>query len=179
MGHLIIAETIMESERFDRMMFVPASLPPHKEAGISPIKDRLELLRLALRSNEEFDVSDVEIKRGGVSYTIETIKEIKTRYGLDSEGIYFLIGSDSLLDFHHWKDYMSILDECHVIVALRPGFRPSRIAPHILSQIHFANMPQIEVSSSQIRRRVKKGSTIRYMVPDPVREYIERKGLYL
>ena len=177
-GHLIIAETIKESERFDRIVFVPASNPPHKERGISPIEDRLEMLRLTLVNNDNFDVSDIEIERGGISYTVETVKETKEKFSLTSKDLYFLIGSDSLLDFHSWKEYESILNECRVIIALRPGFRPSRIDPEILSQIRFANIPQIEVSSSQIRRRVKSGLTIRYMVPDPVRDYISEKDLY-
>lgn len=177
-GHLIIAETIQEFERFDRIVFVPASNPPHKEKGISPIEDRLEMLRLTLVNNDNFDVSDIEIERGGISYTVETVKETKEKFSLTSKDLYFLIGSDSLLDFHSWKEYESILNECRVIIALRPGFRPSRIDPEILSQIRFANIPQIEVSSSQIRRRVKSGLTIRYMVPDPVRDYISEKDLY-
>ena len=177
-GHLIIAETIQESERFDRIVFVPASNPPHKEKGISPIEDRLEMLRLTLVNNDNFDVSDIEIERGGISYTVETVKETKEKFSLSSKDLYFLIGSDSLLDFHSWKEYESILNECRVIIALRPGFRPSRIDPEILSQIRFANIPQIEVSSSQIRRRVKSGLTIRYMVPEPVRDYISEKDLY-
>ena len=178
-GHLIIAETIQESEKFDRIVFVPASNPPHKERSISPIEDRLEMLRLTLVNNDHFDVSDIEIERGGVSYTVETVKETKGKFNLNSEGIYFLIGSDSLLDFHSWMEYESILNECTVIVALRPGFRPSRIDPKILSQIRFANIPQIEVSSSQIRHRVKSGLTIRYMVPDSVWDFINKKGMYL
>ncbi|MEE2876988.1 MAG: nicotinate-nucleotide adenylyltransferase [Candidatus Neomarinimicrobiota bacterium] len=177
-GHLVIAETIQESERFDKVVFIPASIPPHKEEDISPIEDRLEMLRLALMDNDHFDVSDIEIERGGVSYTVETIEDAKARFGIDAEDLYVLIGSDSLLGFHHWKQYESILHECRVIVAQRPGFRPSRIDPKILSRIQFANIPQIEVSSSQIRRRIRNGSTIRYLVPSPVMNYIQDQGLY-
>ena len=89
------------------------------------------------------------------------------------------MGSDSLLEFHDWKSPQDILQECRVLVAIRPGFRPSRIQPKILSQIRFANVPQIEVSSSRIRKRVKQGRTIRYMVTEPVRKYIKKNGLYL
>ncbi len=177
-GHLVIAETIQESERFDRIVFVPASNPPHKEEGISPIENRLEMLRLALVDNDHFDVSDIEIERGGVSYSVETIEEAKGQFGIGAENLYFLIGSDALLDFHRWKQYEAILDQCRVIVAQRPGFRPSRIDPNILSRIRFANIPQIEVSSSQIRRRIRNGSTIRYLVPGPVMNYIREQGLY-
>ena len=177
-GHLVIAETIQESERFDKVVFVPASNPPHKEEDISPIESRLEMLRLALVNNDHFDVSDIEIKRGGISYAVETIEEAKERFGIGAENLYFLIGSDSLLDFHRWKQYESILDKCRVIVAQRPGFRPSRIDPNILARIRFANIPQIEVSSSQIRRKIRGGLTIRYLVPHPVIKYIQEKELY-
>ena len=177
-GHLVIAETIQESERFDKVVFVPAPNPPHKEEDISPIESRLEMLRLALMDNDHFDVSDIEIERGGISYTVETIEETKERFGIEAENLYFLIGSDALLDFHRWKQYELILDECRVIVAQRPGFRPSRIDPNILSRIRFANIPQIEVSSSQIRRRISSDLTIRYLVPNPVMKYIQEQGLY-
>jgi len=177
-GHLVIAETIQESERFDKVVFVPASNPPHKEEDISPIESRLEMLRLALVNNDHFDVSDIEIKRGGISYAVETIEEAKERFGIGAENLYFLIGSDSLLDFHRWKQYESILDKCRVIVAQRPGFRPSRIDPNILARIRFANIPQIEISSSQIRQKIRGGLTIRYLVPHPVIKYIQEKELY-
>ncbi len=177
-GHLVIAETIQESERFDKVVFVPAPNPPHKEEDISPIESRLEMLRLALMDNDHFDMSDIEIERGGISYTVETIEETKERFGIEAENLYFLIGSDALLDFHRWKQYELILDECRVIVAQRPGFRPSRIDPNILSRIRFANIPQIEVSSSQIRRRISSDLTIRYLVPNPVMKYIQEQGLY-
>lgn len=179
-GHLIIAETIKESEGFDKMIFVPALLPPHKDdTPLSSVEDRLEMLRLSLGNDPDLEVSRVEIQRGGVSYTIDTVREVKRRYGLDRQHITFLMGSDSLVEFHTWKNYKAILRECRVLVASRPGFRPSRIPPHILSQVRFANMPQIEISSSLIRKRVRKGLTIRYMVPEPVRTYIFRNRLYL
>lgn len=179
-GHLIIAETIKESEGFDKMIFVPAFSPPHKEeTPLSSVEDRLEMLRLSLSNHPALEVSNVEIKRGGVSFTIETIREVKSGYGLDRRHLTFLMGSDSLVEFHTWKDYGDILRECRVLVATRPGFRPSRIPPDILSQVRFANMPQIEISSSQIRDRVRNGLTIRYMVLDPVRTYILENNLYV
>ena len=178
-GHLIIAETIKESERFDKMIFVPAFHPPHKDdSNLSSIEDRLEMLRLSVNHDDTFELSDIEIERGGISYTIETIRELKSRYDLTKRHIYFLMGSDALVQFHDWKDHVSILKECRVLVATRPGFRSSRISPDIMAQIRFANMPQFEISSSQIRRRVRQRQTIRYMVLDHVWEYIQKNGLY-
>lgn len=179
-GHLIIAEIIKETEGFDRMIFVPAFSPPHKEAGpLSSVKHRLEMLRLSLADHPALEVSEVEIERGGVSFTIETIREVKSRHGLLRHGVAFLMGSDALVEFHSWKNYRAILRECRVVVASRPGFRPSRIPPDILSHVQFANVPQIEISSSQIRQRVRSGQTIRFMVIDPVRKYILQNKLYV
>ncbi|MFQ6674102.1 MAG: nicotinate-nucleotide adenylyltransferase [Fidelibacterota bacterium] len=178
-GHFIIAEAIKESEKFDKMIFIPVFMPPHKEEmRVSSVEDRLEMLHLCLDPDENFELSEVEIKRGGVSYTIDTLKEVESTYQLGADSIYFLMGSDSLLEFHTWKNHELILKQCRVLVAARPGFRPSRIPPRVLARIRFANMPQIEISSSLIRDRVAHGLTIRYMVLDPVREYIAEKGLY-
>lgn len=178
-GHLVIGETIKGSENFDKIIFIPSFIPPHKdESYISSIEERLEMLHLCLDKDENFELSDVEVKRGNVSYTIETIRDLKTRYNLDKNHIYFLMGSDSLLEFHQWKNHNEILTECQVLVALRPRFHPDRISPEILSKIRFANVPQIEISSSQIRERIHSGLTVRYMVPDLVWEYIKEKGMY-
>lgn len=178
-GHLIIGETVRELENFDKMIFIPAFIPPHKdESNISAVEERLTMLRLCLDKNEKFELSDVEIKRETISYTIETIRELKSRYNLDRNHIYFLMGSDSLLEFHQWKNHEEILSECKVLVAARPGFRSRKISTAILSKVRFTNVPQIEVSSSQIRERIRRGLTVRYMVPDRVWEYIQRKGLY-
>jgi len=178
-GHLIIAETVKETEGFDKMIFVPAGIPPHKtKSDLSTIEDRLIMLQLALEGNEKFELSNVEIKRGGVSYAIDTIRELKKRYNLKSKEIYFLMGSDTLKEFHTWHKPEEILEESQVLVAARPGFRPSWISPEILSHIHFANVPQIEISSSLLRQRIIARQTVRYAVPAAVEEYILEKGLY-
>ena len=179
LGHLVIAEFVKESEGFDIILFVPAPNPPHKGKNISPIKDRLEMLRLAIMENAYFRLSDLEIERGGTSYTNETIIEAKEKFNLSSKDTYLLIGSDSLINFHKWKNYKTILKECKVIVASRPGFRESRIDEKILSQISFSDIPKIEISSSQIRKRIKKGFTVRYMLSNQVMNYINKTGLYI
>ena len=179
LGHLVIAEFVKESEGFDIILFVPAPNPPHKGKNISLIKDRLEMLRLAIMENAYFRLSDLEIERGGTSYTNETIIEAKEKFNLSSKDTYLLIGSDSLINFHKWKNYKTILKECKVIVASRPGFQESRIDEKILSQISFSDIPKIEISSSQIRKRIKKGFTVRYMLSNQVMNYINKTGLYI
>ena len=123
-------------------------------------------------------MSDIEIKRGGISYSFDTIIEYKEKTGIDSKNLFYLIGSDSLQNFHNWKDADQILDNCKVIVALRPGFKPSDISNSILRKVLFASIPRFEISSSTIRKRWRRDKTIRYMVTQPVWEYINDHGMY-
>ena len=136
------------------------------------------MLTMAVTSNPNFEICDMEIKRGGVSYSIDTIKEYKNEFDLKSNELFYLIGSDSLQNFHNWKDADQILDNCKVIVALRPGFKPSDISNSILRMVLFASIPRFEISSSTIRKRWRRDKTIRYMVTQPVWEYINDHGMY-
>ena len=178
-GHLLIAQTIIESENFERLIFVPANISPAKKGQIiSSSKKRLDMLNMALTSNENFEISDFEISKGDVSYTIDTIVEFANTLNLDKKDLYFLMGSDTLGEFHNWKDPKKIMSLCNIIVAIRPGFTPSDIPQWILDEVHFANIPQFEISSTNIRARWRDGKTIRYMVPKEVWEYINENGLY-
>ncbi|MCS5625908.1 MAG: nicotinate-nucleotide adenylyltransferase [Candidatus Marinimicrobia bacterium] len=178
-GHLIVAQTIFEAEHFDKIVFVPAHIPPHKkERKISSVALRLEMLKIATKDNPNFEISDIELKRGGISYSLETIHTYKEQTGLDREDLYYLIGSDSLKQFQTWQNPKAILEECQLIVAIRPGFRPSDIPNWILAKVQFANIPRIEISSTQIRARWVEDKTIRYMVTQPVWTYINRHNLY-
>jgi len=176
-GHLLVAQTVCEAEDFDKVLFIPAFQPPHKRE-ITPVDERISMLKLAVEGNPNFEISDVELKRKGVSYTIDTVKAIKTEMSLKNNEIFYLMGSDSLLEFQHWKEPEGILNECQVIVAIRPGFRPSDIPSWILQRIQFANIPRFEISSTNIRHRWVENKTIRYMVTLPVWEYIEKNNLY-
>ena len=178
-GHLIVAQTIFEAEHFDKIVFVPAHIPPHKkERKISSVALRLEMLKIATMDNPNFEISDIELKRGGISYSLETIHTYKEQTGLDREDLYYLIGSDSLKQFQTWQNPKAILKECQLIVAIRPGFRPSDIPNWILAKVQFANIPRIEISSTQIRARWVEDKTIRYMVTQPVWTYINKHNLY-
>ena len=177
-GHLLIAQTICEAESFDKILFIPVNIPPHKTVNTS-LEDRLNMLDIAIDDNPNFEISDIEIKRGGVSYTIDTIRTIKNKYNISSNKISYLIGSDSLLNFHNWKEPEKILKECQIIVAIRPGFRPSDIPAWILHKIQFANIPRFEISSTNIRSRWVEGKTIRYLVTLPVWDYINKNKIYI
>ena len=176
-GHLLIAQTVCEAEDFDKILFIPAFTSPHKKS-ITPVEHRIEMVKTAIIDNPKFEYSDVDILRGGVSYTIDSIMDIKRKMKLENDDLYYLIGSDSLIDLKNWKEPKQILHECNVIVAIRPGFRPSDIPPWILQKVHFANIPRFELSSSKIRSRWVEDLTIRYMVTLPIWEYINQNKLY-
>ena len=178
-GHLIVAQTIFEAEHFDQIVFVPANIPPHKrESKISSVDLRIEMLKIATKDNPNFFISDIDIKRGGISYSLDSIRLYKKEVDIDTKDLYYLIGSDSLKQFHTWKNPKEILEECRLIVAIRPGFRPSDIPNWILAKIQFANIPRIEISSTQIRERWVDDKTIRYMVTQPVWEFINEHKIY-
>ena len=176
-GHLLIAQTVCEEENFDKIVFVPANKPPHKKK-ITDVEDRLSMLKLAVKENPKFEILDLEIKRGGVSYTIDTLEEVRNNIISENDELFYLIGSDSLLELRDWKLPKDILKKCQVVVAIRPGFRPSDIPAWILHKIQFANIPRFEISSSNIRQRWVENKTIRYLVTLPVWEYIDRHKLY-
>ena len=176
-GHLLIAQTVCEVEDFDKILFVPAYSPPHKDQ-ITDIEHRINMVKIAIRDNPKFEYSDVDVIRKGTSYTFDTIVDIKKRMNVSKDEIYYLIGSDSLIDFKNWKKPRKILREAKVIVAIRPGFSPSDIPHWILQEVHFANIPRFELSSSTIRSRWIKDLTIRYMVTLPIWDYINKNKLY-
>ena len=176
-GHLMIAQTVCEAENFDKILFMPANKPPHKKS-VSRVEDRLAMLNIAIEGNPNFEISDMEIKRGGISYTIDTLREMKSSIIKEEDELFYLIGSDSLLELSQWKEPRGILKNCNVVVAIRPGFRPSDIPAWILHRIQFANIPRFEISSSNIRSRWRENKTIRYLVTLPVWEYINQNKLY-
>ena len=180
LGHLIIAQTIFEAENFDQIVFIPAYQPPHKKGlKISPVDQRLEMLNIAIKENPNFVMSDLEIQRKGLSYSIETIMEYKKQNNIKSKDLFYLMGSDSLKQFKKWKEPKMIINESRVIVAIRPGFRPSDIPNWILAKIQFASIPRIEISSTTIRDRWAEDKTIRYMVTESVWQYINKNKLYI
>ena len=176
-GHLLIAQTVCEAEGFDKVVFIPANRSPNKKVATLQ-KDRVDMLELAVEGNPNFEISDLEIRRGGVSYTIDTLRAFKDELVDENDEISYLIGSDSLLDLKNWKEPREIIERSNVIVAIRPGFRPSDIPSWLLHGVHFANIPRFEISSSNIRKRWAEDKTIRYMVTLPVWEYINKHNLY-
>lgn len=176
-GHLIVIESVREQMQFDRLLFVPSASTPNKnDPALAPAADRLQMARLALEGNPDCEVSDIEIARGGLSYTIDTLRALGERH--PGAELFLIIGADNLLEFPSWKAPQEILERAQLVVMNRPGYAApvdrsevSRLARHV-------HVPQIGVSGTDIRRRVKMGRSIRYMVPRSVEEYIRLKGLY-
>lgn len=179
-AHFIIAEAIRESLDLNKIVFIPAYNPPHKfdSNPVTPVEHRLAMLGLCIDDLPQFEISDVEIKRGGVSYTIDTIREVKETQNIRTEDLHFLIGSDSLADFKSWKSWEAILEESRVIVARRPRFEKSDIDPDLLGKVHFLNLPRMEISSTEIRERFHSDRMTRFYVPLAVSEYIKKHNLY-
>ena len=176
-AHLIGAQLAAEQLDLDKLLFIPANIPPHKSShDIAPPEDRLAMTRLATAGNPIFDVSDIEITRDGKSFTIDTIHEIKTQY--DPEELYLLIGLDMLAIFESWKDWERILDEVTLAVMLRPGTEISAIPERLRSVVRIIQMPQLDIASTQIRQRAESGLPLHYFVPESVGAYIEEHGLY-
>ena len=172
-GHLILAEEAREKLGLDKVIFVPAYLPPHKDTtDIAPALMRLVMLKLAARGNRFISVSDTEIKRDGRSYTIDTIREFKIKFPGDE--LYFLIGSDLLTYLADWKDLNEILTMVKFIAATRPGYPLERI-PNYIDTIPIR---AVDISGFEIRKAVKLNKSFRYLVTEAVYKYIVKKGLY-
>ena len=173
-GHLIIAQAVIEEAGLDRVIFVPSARPPHKNRDIMfTAEDRFRMLSLALNGNPRFILSDMEIKRKGPSYTIDTIREFKSSFTLNTK-LYFLVGMDNLFEMETWKDPSEIIAEC-VILAADRACRQGREIPDWLSgRVQNVMTPLIEISSSDIRRRLREGKSVRYLVPEAVNEMIEK-----
>ncbi len=185
-GHLLLAEYCREACQLDQVWFMPAAAPPHKlPHEITPAQQRLEMLELAVGGNEFFAVSRMEIDRGGVSYTVATLAELKAAE--PGRELFFLLGGDSLKDLPQWREPAKICELALPVVVRRPGVAEPNfdslaglVSPERLEQIRRSQvqMPQIDLSSREIRRRTAAGLSIRYQTPRAVEKYIETAGLY-
>ncbi len=184
LGHQIIAEEARVKLSLDRVMFVPAGQPWFKDdVELSPSADRLEMLRLAVCSNPNFHIDTQELERPGPSYTVDTLEELRSRLGAEVE-LYFIIGLDALAEMPRWKRPARLADLCHFAGMGRPAFTDmdvqglEKAIPGISRRIHIVDNVLVDISSSDIRRRVQEGLPIRYLVPEGVERYIREKGLY-
>jgi len=174
-GHLIIAQAAIEAAGLDSLVFVPSARPPHKSKdGIMfSAKDRFQMLSLALLDNRNCTVSDIEMNRKGPSYTIDTIREFKSGLPSDIE-LFFLMGMDNLYEVESWKDPLNIITECIILAADRTCDKGHATPDWMQGRVQRVHTPVIEISSSDIRRRLREGKSIRYLVPEAVSGMIER-----
>jgi len=186
-GHLTIAEAVREEYGLDKVLFVPSAHPPHKEGrDVIDARDRYHLVRLAVADNPFFEVLDIEMKRKGQSYSVETLKELRENE-TEPADYFFIIGADSLPELKTWKDIEKLGRLCTFVVAPRPGWDIERLAREELGLppwmkesllAHVVSAPLIGISSTEIRDRIRSAMSIRYLVPRAVEEYIEERGLY-
>jgi nicotinate-nucleotide adenylyltransferase len=186
MGHLTIAQDAVEQLELDRLIFVPAAVPPHKQGRtLADGRYRFEMLQLATESNLSFEVSDMELQRGGVSYTFDTMTQVQFEH--PGAELFFIVGIDSLTILHAWRNVDKLLEMCTIVPFARGGEDAARVAGQIqlpepwktkllerLIRIH-----EIEISASDIRMRLAEGLSIRYLVPPEVEMYIAEHGLYV
>ncbi len=176
-GHLIVVESVRDQLHLDKVLFIPSCQPPNKfGVSLASADDRLQMICLAIEHTSEFEVSDLELRRPGISYTIDTIRALEGLY--PGAKLSLIIGSDNFLEFPSWKSPGEILDRVQLVVMNRPGFVPPPSKNEFARISTFVKVPQVHISSSEIRRKVKMNHSIRYLVPRSVEEYIFRKGLY-
>lgn len=183
-GHVLIAQDALEQVGLDCVKFIPSATPPHKQANkLASAADRIAMIKLAIRSDRRFEVDDLEIKRGGKSYSVDTLTELRKRE--PRTRFYFIIGSDSLRELHTWREIGRLAKLCTFVTLARPGFQAKHAAKLKLDAVtirkiqrHIVRGHVCDVSSSEIRERIARGRSIRYLVPDAVDDYIRRRKLY-
>lgn len=177
-GHLIIAEWVFEELQLDRFYFIPAGDPPHKQnQKITSSTHRLEMVRLAIQDNVKFKISEYEAKKPTKSFTIETLNEFKKTTKVN-DSLCLIIGSDSFLDMPNWFKPEKIIKLAQVIVYPRIGFDWLGAPEFLKKNTRFIQSPLIQISSTEIRKRVKQGRSIRYLLPELVGNYILKRRLY-
>ncbi len=195
-GHLRMAEEVVRAHNLTRVLFIPANVPPHKPMdNLAPAIHRLNMIEICCSDNRRFEVSDVEIKLGGPSYTVNTVERLIQSHG---DSLYFLMGTDSLAEISSWKDYKRLFDLTNFIVVSRPGITfekawadlPKSIQEKYVKgengyqgkdtdrKIVKSPVLGLDISSTAIREILRQGGSVRYLVIDKVLEYIKANRLY-
>ncbi|NLY55429.1 MAG: nicotinate-nucleotide adenylyltransferase [Firmicutes bacterium] len=183
-GHLMTAEEARDQYRLDKVLFVPSGHPPHKpESSVTESKHRYLMTVLATLTNPAFEVSRVDIDREGITYTIDTVTDLKALFPHDQ--LFFITGADAILEIITWKDAHRLLGLCDFIAATRPGYSIEALETKLGALytsyrdcFHFVEVPALAISSTDIRQRVRAGRPIRYLVPETVDHYIRKNRLY-
>lgn len=179
-GHLWFAEYAREKFKLDKVFFVPNRIPPHRETPVATSKQRYEMVLLATLNNPYFEVLPIELEREGVSYMVDTIRDLSTYFS--NAELYLLLGNDAFRDFLKWKDPYKIVEKVNIIVGSRgEEYYTNDLKDFINTfenKIFFLGFPYYPISAKEIRDRVKKGLSIKYLVPESVEEYIIKNSIY-
>lgn len=184
-GHLIIAQYALESLNLDKIVFIPSGKPPHKDNNcVTDAEHRYNMTAEAISGNDKFEISDLEIKREGYTYTVDTLTQLRNLYGKDTK-LFFIIGADNIAEIVNWKDAEKLFGMCEFAAFMRPGFDDTcyhrqieELRNNYKAKIHVIKAPLIDISSTMIRDRVAEGKSVKYMLPERVEKYIKENGLY-
>lgn len=183
-GHLLAAEAARERLRLNWVLFAPAAQPPHKQRQhVSPVAHRVAMVCLAIVDNLYFVLSTVDVDRPGPHYTLDTIRLIRQQYATGAEETYLIIGADSLTQLPTWHEPLQLIQLCRLAVVTRPHYPVDmdaleRSLPGVAERMDWVEMPALDISSSDLQRRVREGRSIRYQTPDAVVRYITEHRLY-
>lgn len=182
-GHLRMADAVYKCMNLEQVMFIPAYVAPHKVGmDIAPADDRYAMTKLAIEPYSYFTVSDLELRRSGVSYTVDTLRELHRQY--PEKQLYFIIGADSVEQLHTWNNIEEMLQLATFIGAGRPGYEGimdnvvKNLGEEARQHIMLLNTPEYDVSSTDIRERIREGASLMNLVPKVVEDYIYAHGLY-
>jgi nicotinate-nucleotide adenylyltransferase len=192
-GHLRPALEIVEMLSLEELRFIPSAKPPHRWQPVASAEDRLAMVKLAIQAYEKFTLDDREYHREGASYTIDTLKSVRTDIG-NHKPLCMIIGLDAFQSFTSWKDWQKILDETHLVVSTRPGYQlaeseedwvktrlssdPDELQKKPSGKILFCEVTQLDISATNIRKQLLNGNSCSYMTPEKVCEYINKHKLY-
>ncbi|MBF0620264.1 MAG: nicotinate-nucleotide adenylyltransferase [Candidatus Omnitrophica bacterium] len=173
LGHLLMARAAMEQMGLDKVIFIPSCVPPHKKAAtLFTAPDRLKMILTAIKGIHEFEVSDFEISKGGKSYSVDTVRHFR-ELSDSADKLYFIVGGDAITQLDTWKDVDILKSMCSFVSVNRPGYPRGNEK----LKYHAVTMNGIEMSSTEIRKRILSGKSIQFLVPDAVLSYIKRHHL--
>jgi len=183
-GHLAIADEVRKRLELKEILFIPTGKPWQKaNRQIIPSEQRVDMVNLAIAGKTAFKLCRIEVDRPGATYTVDTLNQLKREYGGRTD-LYFILGWDALLGAPYWKDPVKIIDLCFIVTVPRPGVTPpnpaelERTIPGITGRLIMLDIPQTDISSSDIRQRIAAGQPFEHLVPPGVAEYIRKNGLY-
>lgn len=177
LGHLVVAQDVVEALDLDGLVFVPAGVPPHKrDERFSPGRLRLEMLRASVAGDPRLSASDMELRREGPSFTVDTLRALRAER--PDAALHFVLGVDQFAELHTWKEPEAVARLARLVVITREGDEPESVDPGVEVDYDFVPVTRVDVSSTEVRRRVREGRPVRYLVPEPVRRIIDSEGLY-